>query len=269
MALKYLSTEAMIALSQPWLSKKKDRQVLERSDYTKGLLLHLEQAVEALISSQKETIPENSKEIGQLSEDQVILDTIHDKKCRGVFGLLTALTELSEDAADVETLLELRNRLFPQGMSVVNWSYLREAGNAQTVQQLISKEDRDLLSQIKVSVRKQKTSADVQVNAWLKSGIELGELEVKKKQLEGEQSSIKSKSQGGGNLQARALWIRTVNAMVSMLDFDETVNDSERNQLLHPLKVAVEQAQKTRTLHAQKKQVIDASETEQPAVDPE
>jgi hypothetical protein len=58
------------------------------------------------------------------------LDDLHDRKVRGIFGVLTALAELADDAEKAAGYLDLRGQLFPSDLKAIQRSYLDESGEA-------------------------------------------------------------------------------------------------------------------------------------------
>jgi hypothetical protein len=220
MALKNLSTGAMISLTTPWISEgNPERTILLRYPETKGLLGRIEGDQQALLDVQ----PRPNGRLAQVSDEQGTLDVTHDDLVRGVTGLLTHLALLATDAKEAQAFIELRETLFPQGVALVTRSYRDEAGEGALLRARLTPSLKKALKAIPVL---QGTLADT-VARYLEVADALGK-------LEDEKATIVGRADGptpAALLAARNRWIRTVNAVIALLDI-VAISEEEKTTVL-------------------------------------
>lgn len=220
MALKNLSSAAMISLTTPWVTEgNPERVILLRFPETNGLLGRIEGDQQALLDVQ---VRPNGR-LAEVSDEQGKLDVAHDDLVRGVTGLLTNLALLTTDAKEARALLELRDTVFPQGIALVTRSYRDEAGEGRLLRARLTPALKKALKAIPVS---QGTLADT-VARYLDVTDALGKLEDEKAALVGRTEGPTPAALHG----ARNRWIRTVNAMIALLDII-AISEEEKTTVL-------------------------------------
>lgn len=207
MALKNMSTAAMISLTKPWVTGgHPERELLLSFEETKALLGRVGMAHEGLLNVQ----PRSDGRLAVLSGRQTELDVRHDDLVRAIHGLLTHLA-LAERAPEArQRLSTLRDELLPTGLSLVQRSYRDEAGEGALLRARLSATQKKALRAIPLP---NGTLADL-VQEYLETAEALGTLEDEKAVL-AQKSSGPSAAEV---LNVRNVWIRTVNALLGLLD---------------------------------------------------
>ena len=208
MALKRLYTGEMVSLSGP-LTKADhpDRQVLASISATAALLPELDSAHGSLLSTQVK--PEAQTRLAAIIMAERSLDVRHDDLIRGLSGLLTSLAYLTPDAELAARVLHVLSVLLPDGLDAVTKSYREEAGQAALLESRLSPADVTLLKRIKIL---EGTAFD-SVKEWMSVGAQLGALEDERAGLPETRGPAPADV-----VMARNKWIRTINAMRSVLD---------------------------------------------------
>lgn len=220
MALKNLSTAAMISLTKPWVTEGNgEREILLKFEETGGLLKRVESVQEELLAMQ----PRTNERLLSVSEKQGALDLRHDDLVRGIHGFLTSLGFLVEDPRERQALTALRDELLPHGITLIQRSYRDEAGEAALLRARLSASTKKALKAIPLP---KGTLADA-VNRYLDVGDELGLLEDEKVALGNRNGS----PTGASVVAARHRWVRNLNAMMALLDI-VPIEDEERTLVL-------------------------------------
>lgn len=215
MALRNLSAEEMGALSQAWVgSENPARQALEQLPRLAPLLPDVERAHAALsLVRRREQDPRRAA----LSLETARLDALHDRLARGIYGVLTELSLLDEDAS----LLLVRDALLPQGIAkAIQASYRGQSGYAGLLRARLTP---DLCARLE-SVCWSSGTLLHKVEAWLETAERLGVLEEERGRLAATQGPSTQRQ----TLQARNGWVRVVSAMRSMAALSALEVDIER-----------------------------------------
>lgn len=225
MALKHLPTKTMLHISDGFLEPER-RRLLESIDGVKNLI--------PLIIANRQDLLQSGKPADTSKLDKAIaanrtaadaMDVRHDRKSRGAYTLLGALADLSEDPDVAAHLLDLRDRMMPLGLSIVQLSYAEEAGNARQVRHTL--DDTMLGALKKVKTVEGRTLAD-EVQAWLDAGDELGKLENERLVLEQKRDGQDKPSSPANVQKSRNRWIRLINALISNLALAEIDAETEK-----------------------------------------
>lgn len=220
MALKNLSSAAMISLTAPWVTEgDPERAILLRFPETQGLLGRIEGDQQALLDVQ---VRPNGR-LAEVSDEQGKLDVEHDDLVRGVTGLLTHLALLTTDAKEARSVIDLRDTLFPQGISLITRSYRDEAGEGRLLRARLTPALKKSLKAIGVL---QGTLADT-IARYLEIADALGKLEDEKAALVGRSDGPTRATLLG----ARNRWVRTVNAMIALLDIVD-ISEEDKTKVL-------------------------------------
>ena len=220
----------MVGISGAWLDPQKDRPLLEKLPHVQGLVPPLEKAHQNLLLLQASPEPASlTAALSQLQEDAADDDATHDSKARGGFGMLGDLAELANDPAARSVYIQLRDKMYPNGLRVVQLSYAEEAGEVELVEQRLTKEDRDLLASIPSPDGNLLKSHELRVAA----GRRLGEFERKRAEIF---SKIDGTTvvKGPDVTKARNAWLRATRALVFVLELEDLDADTKK-RLIGPL----------------------------------
>jgi len=159
------------------------------------------------------------------------LDGHHDRIARGIYGLLTALAELSNDVSTRDTLLQLRDELLPLGLREIQRTYLEQSGNLQRVHDHVLPRSTVLLQT--VPLPEGGTLADL-VAGWAELGPEFDRLDSSRRSLRRE---LEAMVPTGTLIDARGEWIRLVNAMLAGADL-EPLSPVDEARVFDPMREA-------------------------------
>lgn len=256
MALRNLSTEAMIALSSAWLERERPaRKLLEKVPLITALVPRLEAAHAALAAYASQTnAPSLPESLEAIRDEESRIDLRHDKKARGVYLALSAYAELAESNDDAAAIVDARELLFPSGTSIVTRSYLEEAGEARLARERIVPKTRALLEAL--PSLEERTLAD-EVDAWMEAGDALGALEARRTAAEASLSESPIHTTPKAASRARTSWIRVVTAIVDNLALEEELDIELEQHVLLPLREAETRADR----RAESKRSVVSSRT--------
>ncbi|MBI4820249.1 MAG: hypothetical protein HY791_28530 [Deltaproteobacteria bacterium] len=248
MSLKHLSVDAMIRISDRWLNPAKDRALLESIPLAAALLPAIEGAHRGLSDLRAEA-EDRTNELARVFAEAEAADQIHDRKLRGSFGLLTVLAELADSSEISAELMDLRDRLMPQGLRATHLSHVEEAVNAESVRQALDEETRAELRTIPTIEGR---TLEQEIETWLAAAAELGHLTAQRVLLEHEdRSAAEARAE---RIDAKNAWIRSTHALLAVLDL--TMGQERRNleTLLKELRAAERRADRR---HAKKLEAIN------------
>lgn len=240
MNLNTLSSEVMLSNSQEWLTNPHLRRALEAHPLGSAMLVEI-QAIHDRLSG---TVSERNlldDTLQRLTAELDVTDLVHDRKARGLHGLINALIEVSDDPQEIAMLTKVREALFPHQLRVVRWSYSDEHGAVVEMQERISAEVRAYLAEARVG----KTALLAFYEQWVAAGMRLGELTKKRARI---QATVKRTGVVEPSIDikaARREWIRVIRVfleIVAMLP----LGDKMRRALLAPLERDVAQSLQSR-----------------------
>ena len=236
-----LSNQTMLSHSDEWLNDPETRGLLAAHPLTTALLPEVQRAHDGLAEKQG-TRNRIFAELGQITGDLLAYDLVHDRKARGMHSLLSGLAECLEDADEASRFVDLLARLFPYGLSVVNRSYIDEAGAVVEMQSRITDQDLAFMASVRVG---EQTLATI-YRDWLAAGAMLGRQARQRARL---QQAIRKQGTAAADIDtrgARQQWIWSAGTLVSivnMLDFSHAA----RERLLAPLQRSIEDAARGRS----------------------
>lgn len=234
MALKDLSVEAMLTVSERILNPPANRPQTDNKDELYSGLLVLRRAHEHLLKVNHRE-GEVQAQITQLTAKLTELDTIHDRCSRGIHRALNAIIDINDDPQKTAEYQRIMDTLHPNGLSVNVISYAEQAGNTMRVAERITPEIRQLLaSTILVGV-----SLETVLDRWLDAGKELGRLQAERDTLNTDQDP--DRITPATVLDARNQWIRATNAFVAALESTD-FTQSEKTAILAHLHAVESQA---------------------------
>ena len=238
MSLRDLSTPTMVTIVAAWVDPARERKLLEGLQRAAFLLPTLVEAHQLLVSTQAIAPDGESAELPAVQQEQADVDTEHDRKVRGIYGALTAFAELVDDPDKAARYLSLRDKLFPEGLAVINWSYVDEAGEADLVEGRLTYADRVLLKYLPYPGGKLWDAHERR----LASARRLGELERKKQDLIRARETREGRLGPVDVIKARNAWIRAVRAFLGVLELEKSIAPEVKRRILGPLEDAERKA---------------------------
>ncbi len=237
MSIRNLDIESMIEISGGWITPEAERPLIEGVPLLAPFLEELEKAHHALVRMQHAGT-EVAAQRKALTGEATALDELHDRKLRGIYGVLTAFADLADDTDTAAGYLDIADRLFPAGLKGAQRSYLDEAAEAALVSEHLTEEIRHSLSNLPVPGG----SLMAELEAWLDAGKALGDVEQKRRELgEGQPGAEISMKDVAA---ARSRWIRVVNTVLQVLELVPSLEASARSRLLAPLESATAKAER-------------------------
>lgn len=230
MSIRDFTTTTMVAITGRLVDPERERSVLEKYPRLLPWLADIEEAHRGLYEVESNpTAP--SAELVAMNEQATLLDSAHDRKVRGLHQAISGLADLSDNTDHAARFITLRDELFPSGRSIVNRSYIDQAGEASLVDARLSGPSRDLLRDTVIDG----VTLLEYVEAWRTIAEELGNLEAKRIR--------RAKDEKAQTLvtisKARRAWIDTMNAVLLVIDREKSLTDDDRRRLLEPLETAL------------------------------
>lgn len=233
MALKNLTDNEMVALSAAWVDAKRARGLLEAQPMLAGLLPAIDEAHAALLAAggaKTETAEE--RERAALYQECVALDQRHDRVGRGVFQLLGALADLSDDPDEAAALLATRTKLFPENsLAVLSATWKGQAGNAHRLKETVLS-DPEIKAALKAIPLSNKRTLLDGARAFVDAGLELGRLDDRRTSLTDASVKADGRAQRGT---ARNRWIALGNTLVHLIDDVIGLTGAERHAVIGAL----------------------------------
>jgi hypothetical protein len=239
MAIRDISSEMMVKLSAAWLDPARQRPLLESVPLVAAVLPKIDEAHRGLLDTQPRRAPAPLEaELDAIQQKQVAVDTVHDRKMRGTFGLLTALADLTEDPSEAARYVELRDTVCPKGLKGTTQSYAEQAGAARLLPARLDAEDEKLLESIPLRGGRLKDA----VKAWTGAALELEKLEDEKAEI-ARQLEASEAIRPADALQARYRWIRAARGLEANLELAEG-DEATLQAILGPLYEAAKKAER-------------------------
>lgn len=236
MALRDLSSQQMLNITGAWLDPERERPRVQALSRVSPLLPDIQEAHETVQKAHRRD-GSVSTELIDIQDQQAELDQIHDRKVRGIHGVLTSFAELSDTPEDAALHLGIRDALFPDGLKFITGSYGDQAGEVLFARDRLTSEATAVLKAMPTPSGNLMKA----VNAWFKAGEDLGALEARRAKLESERAQQKSSGVQGGQLRARNRWIGVMRAVLQMIELEKPDVETERH-LLAPLERALKKA---------------------------
>jgi hypothetical protein len=216
--LKHLTVAEMAALGLAWVDKGARRDTFLSIPEIAPLHPQVVEAHKAILAVQP-AAKTMSPDLRALLQKGEIIDARHDHLVRAS-GLALELAReicLAADPPDVDRAAvcdRVYDKLLPDGLAVVNTSWLAEAGNAARLEKLLE-EETDIRPFLKtIAVPGKGTLLDV-LSRWIAAGQELSKVEHLREEMLQKQAAPADKA----TIQAaRSRWIRLVSAILNNLD---------------------------------------------------
>lgn len=236
MNLKILHKRVMLGLSERWLNDPVIRA--ELLAHILGAALHAAlQEVHDDLAEQQSVRARIEAAIAALSKLIAQLDSDHDRMARALHYFLEALAEAEKDPAAAEVYRNLKALLFPDGLSIVQSSYLEEAGAIEELQRRVTPEVLAQLERIRVG---RHTLADL-YRAWVDAGRQLGQQVHERARLKASIASEGTTAAKAHVVPVRQKWIRTVHMLIDAIDM-LPLSQTARENILAPLEQSIADA---------------------------
>lgn len=224
MALKNLNSNEMASLSRHWLGPA--RVIVAALAMGPALI----NDHEAFLATLAEGAKPDEGVLALADARSHGADQLFDRLLRGGYHLLAGLAELTDDPVLAARYLEVRDRLYPEGLAMTQQSFLSESAAAESAYSRLSEADQALLAT--VPLPEGGTLAQV-VAAWAAAGVALREAEHERASLRLASGGVSASVQ----MAARNRWIRSVHMLVASLEYAE-ISVADRNVLLAKLREA-------------------------------
>ncbi|MEM9493063.1 MAG: hypothetical protein AAGC55_28195, partial [Myxococcota bacterium] len=239
MALRFLPTREMVALTRTWVDPlHRDHQILASRPILAALLPEIAKIHHELVRIQPRS--ELLQLLDEVQDRQVTIDDRHDDLLRCVYHALRAIEYFYSGDEQAEQAGGLRERILPDGLKMVNASYRSEVGHSEMVAAGLGDTDRAMLAQLGIGSH---SMLDV-VSEWLTVSNQLG-------QLDHERRGLESRNIGPGRGESSRLrnrWIRMVDLVrraAALLD-----RDPDLDGLLARIQRAEDEADRRRVARA-------------------
>ncbi len=231
MEYSHFSMANMVAVLSYWVDSKESRAVFENTPELAPLLSHLD-ALYRQLGQIRAELSKLSPKMRLLSRKVRQLDSIHNRKLRGLYNVITDLIMLTDDSMLAAELYQMREALFPEGALGVGCRYRKRS-------------EYPILAETRMTDPMRKLLADTACNGrtlledyedWIATGRELGYLD-EEQSIRSEGGPTRSVTQDDAR-NARIRWSRLVKTVVSLLDVAPTVGAKTKSHLLEPLRCA-------------------------------
>lgn len=226
MALKDLSTEAMIATSKQILNPPANRPQTQNKEELYSGLLVLRRAHDNLVKVNRRD-GEVREQIKELTVQLGELDLEHDRCSRGIHRMLSGAADITTDEKRAANYLKAIDILHPNGTSVNLLSYTEQAGNTMRVAERVTPELRQFLATVIIDG----TPLDTVLDRWLVAGQTIGELQSERDMLNTDQDP--ERVTPAIIQDARNQWIRAANAFIAALDSTDFTEEEKTTILAH------------------------------------
>ena len=222
-----LSPQAMVSITGPWVDPAQDRPLLTALPLLAPLLPVLEDAHEGIKATQR---PGSSvqRQIEELTERAAQLDARHDRKIRGCHGFLGAAAELTDDPDRARALLELRDRLLPDGLQATVRTYAEQAADARLLPSRLDAASSALLDALETPDGPLRAV----VASWMAAALELEQVDEQRLALMRQVPSGADAVAPRDAQNARNAWIRAVRAVETILALDKHATPEAAERIL-------------------------------------
>jgi hypothetical protein len=242
----------MLSITEPWVTPGPVHSLLQSLPIIAPMIPAIEIVHQGLLETQRTHDTPGEMRLRQLDDQTRHLDHTHDRKARGVFNLLTALSDLADDHAHARHYLDLRDIIFPTGLDITDLSYLEEASQARMLEARLTPDLRQALSTVITAPTPPEPSAEgstqnllQHVERMIDAGQRLGSSEAERVALENRLLTEGKRSAPADVLRGRHAWIRAVRALVSLLQVAQ-LSPLQRRQILGTLELSEAQASRER-----------------------
>jgi len=234
MALRNLSTPELIVVLRNMLEADQARILRVEGGLSEDFFPRIVTLIERLLPFVDGAGPaptdHNTQRIA-LSKELAFTDRRHDRLLRGMYLLLGALAELTDDPALRDRYLSTRKTMFPRGLSMNNRSYIEQAGAAEQSEHAVGAAERAVLNTIVLPG--ESFPLGVTFDAWVSAGKHLRTLENQRLALGG--PVLAETLSPAARLAARQAAARLLNAVVDVLHLDGAPHPEVVRVFLEPL----------------------------------
>ena len=219
--LKHLTLEEMVALLLPWVGKTKRRDTFLSIKEIAPLHPLVVEAYEGVLAV-RPVDTTRSPALRKLDEKAALIDDRHDNLARAAYHDLLAerAHSLAAEPPDTDRAAlsdKALAQLLPDGLAVLNTSYLAESGNTARIAKLLEDEPWMGTFLKSIPVRGKKTLTDT-LAEWIAAGRQLEDVEHEREEHLAKQAVPATKA----NIQAaRSQWFRVVTTILNNLDLSK------------------------------------------------
>lgn len=254
MSRRNMTLAAMSAVSADLLTNAWKRALLERDPLTAAMIPRLEASYrEILVLTADEG--EVKAQIQAIGRDLAGRDGFNNRSGRAIYRALDTAEDLAASPDEAAAYGEVRDLLFPKGLSVNTLSYLEKAGNAIRVEGRTTAEVRAVLRTIRFGDQDLEQVFD----AWLANARRMGELVARRAELSGQSDATRVSASDMRH--ARLRWMRLIRALIQNLELTE-ITATERRRLLAILREAESQAARPRPAKKRAPDEVESGEGE-------
>lgn len=238
MKLGILPIHEMLAHSEVWLNDPRIRDALAADPIGRVLLEKLGLVHGKLSESQTQRLLMENR-IADMTELLGLLDNLHDDLVRAIYFAITAAAHACKKPAKARVLWELRDTLFPGGLSIINASYMAQSGAAVEVKSRITPEIRARLRTITLDGRNLAELLD----EWLDTAERIGRLAHERSSVIASISKDGTDADKVDRYSARREWLQVSQGLLSNLPF-MNVPDKIREEIEASLARSVRNAER-------------------------
>jgi hypothetical protein len=225
MKIGILPTQEMLAHSDVWLHDPRIRSALAADPIGQVLLEKIGEVHGKLADSQiQRQVAE--KRIAAMTEQLGALDSRHVDLARAIYHAITAAAHACTDPDQAGTLRALREALLPDGLNVINASYMGRSGAAVEIRASVTAAMRDHLRSIRLGGRDLAELLD----EWLDTAEHIGRLAHERSSLVASISKTGSDAARVDRMSARRAWLQVGRTLLSNLPF-MSVPDAIREEI--------------------------------------
>ncbi len=233
MGLRKLTSGEMMHTTSTWVEPThRHHQLLASSPEVAALLPHLVRVHKGILSCQPGTWPNAVLLTRQIEE----LDAQHDDLVRGIQSLLTAQSYLAASTAEREQWAKLRDKIFPDGLALLNRSFADEAGQAALALARLSADERKKMKATAFGT----TNLLALCEQYAQVARKLGDAATAKATPP---QAMVSRAESAS---ARNQWIRVVSAILTAIEMTED-SDELLREVVTPLRDLARKADRRRT----------------------
>jgi len=234
MALRNLSTPELVSLCLRVTEEPTRAILLEHAQVPEDLLGRFHAMLARLMPHHTPPVVTTEAQalVATLSAKLTAADVHHDRKVRGIHGLLTALAELCDEESDRVALLALRDVLFPQGVVITRRTYAEQTGAAEQAALALTEAQRSALAAIAAQPAAPTLAAAF--DAYVSAARSLRSIENDRS--EAQKAATPPTLSASIRLNDRNAAVRLLNALIDYVTLDGEAHPEVARVFLDPLR---------------------------------
>lgn len=253
MAYLDLSNDAMIAVSEPWVTAGEVRKRIEQYEPLRGLLPVVKRAHDAVFAlTTRKVVGEHADKLAELTKDAVETDVRHDRAIRGAIAILDAAAYVVGDEKLRASIVADRQELYPAGPSMTQVTYGEESGAALALKKKLDADSKlaKRITRVRLVIEQAKGpalsfSVAELVEQQIAAGKQLSEIELLRRKLEAGAPLAGDKQRSSSAVsRARTAWIRATGLLVDTANELDDVGEEDRRAIFGALAKALESVER-------------------------